>query len=79
MGRVITGLLEGPLAGFKEIPLRNRIMTVLKCMADFKGIGFGRFLKPSQARRSKGIGVGLSLKSKASVCFKLYRKVQLKT
>jgi hypothetical protein len=51
MGRVITGLLEGLLVRFKEIPLRNRIRIALKYMGGFKGIGFGRFLKPSLAGR----------------------------
>ena len=74
MDRVLTVLLEGLLIELEGILLRKRIRTILKCLGGFKGIEFGCFLKPNLAGCPKGVGVGFSLKSKASGRLKFHRK-----
>lgn len=47
MGRILTGLLEGFLAGIEGIPLRKKIRAVLKSLKGYKGFGFVFSPKPT--------------------------------
>jgi hypothetical protein len=87
LGRVVAGLLEGLLNGPEGISIRKRVRAILETWNGSLGFAVGppplhpssgriKGLRLNPSRRGKGVGIGLSLKSKRATRLQRPRRVR---